>query len=66
MAFATGILVLMCLPLTATAECYTRYDNQSGNYYTVCQDQWGTDLRGFNVQNGTMWNERENRDGTGV
>ncbi len=61
---AAVAVLLAILSLDVAAACYTQYDYQSGNYYTICQDQSGTDLRGLNMQNGTMWNERQNRDGT--
>ena len=63
-ALRVVLAAVLCTSHMAIAACYSQRDYKSGNYYTVCPDQQGTDLRGFNAQNGTRWNERMNRDGS--
>lgn len=55
---------MLALSATADAETYHRYDWQSGNNYTVNRDTNGATVNGYNAQNGTMWNERQNSNGT--
>lgn len=42
----------------------TYYDWQSGNSYTVRPDRNGASIQGYNMNNGSMWSQRQNRDGT--
>ena len=46
------------------AGCYSKFDYQSHNYYTVCDNPSGVTIRGNNFNNGSNWNERQNHNGT--
>ena len=48
----------------ASAGCYSKFDYQSKNYYTVCDNPSGVTIRGNNFNNGSTWNERQNHNGT--
>ena len=57
-------ITLSLVAMHASAGCFSKFDYQSNNYYTVCDDPSGVTVRGNNVNNGSMWNERQNRNGT--
>jgi hypothetical protein len=46
------------------AGCTTKYDYNSGNYYTVCPNSTGTSINGYNTNNGTTWSQQQNSNGT--
>ena len=59
--------VLVALIVTSSishAGCTTKYDYNSGNYYTICPNSSGTSINGYNINNGTTWSQQQNRDGT--
>jgi len=56
-------VVALALPAYGQTP-YHRYDPWSGNSYTVHPDRQGATIYGNNPVTGTMWTQRQNRDGS--
>ena len=61
-----AIFMILGLFLSSTAfgACTTKYDYESGNNYTVCDSGDTTTIRGTNLQNGSIWNQTQKKNGT--
>ena len=57
---SAGVLIAS----SAFAQTRSYYDWQSGNSYSVHRNSNGATINGYNTRTGSMWNQRQNSNGT--